>query len=358
MKKRTFYNLRTIRSKTMVLSKLAGGAIVLFYLITEELPVDRKLGFLIWFVLLVAVIMTVDFLLGRLISRPLGRINDTAGQMAGLDFSAHCDVRTRDEFGELSKSLNTMFSNLQNALYKLEGANARLEKDVENERRLLEQRKELTDSLSHEMKTPLGLIRAYAEGLSEETDPEKRQHYIASILNATERMDHMIVSLLDLSALESGAAKLNMERFEFIELVETAAGRLLLSTPKTDYHFRYVLPEEKVYVLADRQRMEQVLNNLIGNAKKYVQKEGEIRLTVSLEKGYLRFAVYNDCMPLNEQELEKIWDKFYRSPDNKHRGSGLGLAITAQILSMHQVEYGVSNVGEGVEFFFRFPILL
>lgn len=358
MKKRTFYELRTIRSKTMALSKLAGGAIVLFYLVTEGLPVDRKISFWIWFVLLVTVIMTVDFLLGKLISKPLDRINDTAGQMARLDFTAHCDIRTRDEFGELSGSLNTMFSNLQNALDKLEKANARLEKDVEQEKMLLEQRKELTDSLSHEMKTPLGLIRAYAEGLNEEADPGKRQQYIDSILNATERMDHIIVSLLDLSALESGASKLTEERFEFIELVETITGRLILDTPDPAYRFQYGLPNEKIHVTADRQRIEQVLSNLIGNAKKYVLRGGVIRLTVSLDGDILLFSIYNDCASMTEEEIGKIWQKFYRCPDNKHEGSGLGLAIAAQILSMYQADYGARNVDKGVEFFFRFPVLI
>ena len=358
MKRRKFYDFGTIRSKTMVLSKLAGGAIVLFYLVTEELPVGRELSFWIWFVLLVAVVMTVDYLLGKLISKPLGRINDTAGQMARLDYTAHCDVNTRDEFGELSRSLNTMFSNLQNALQKLEEANARLENDVEQERILLEQRKELTDCLSHEMKTPLGLIRAYAEGLNEETDPEKRQRYIDSILNATERMDHIIVSLLDLSALESGASKLSEERFEFIELVETAAGRLILDAPESDYRFYYELPDEKVFVTADRQRMEQVLTNLIENAKKYVLRGGEIRLAVSIDRDELRFSVYNDCASIKDQDISKIWRKFYRCPDNKCEGSGLGLAIVDWILSKYQADYGVRNVDQGVEFFFRFPILL
>lgn len=357
MRKRTFYDLRTVRSKTMALSKAAGGAIVLFYLAAEELPVGRELGFWIWFVLLVAVIMAVDLLLERLISRPLERINDTARQMAGLHFEAHCDVCTKDEFGELSQSLNTMFSGLREVLDQLEHANERLEKDVEQKRILLEQRKELADSLSHEMKTPLGLIRAYAEGLNEETDPKKRQHYIDSILNATERMDHIIVSLLDLSALESGGSKLAGERFEFIELAETAAGRLLLDTPDPDYDFHYELPGEKVFVFADRQRIEQVLNNLIGNAKKYVQSKGEIRLAVSIEKDELRFSVFNQCAPLSERDLSRIWEKFYRCPDNRCQGTGLGLAVTAQILSMYQVDYGAYNVGEGVEFFFRFPIL-
>lgn len=357
MKKRGLNDLRTIRSKTMALSKLSGGAIVVFYLVTEKVPVNKNISFWLWFGLLVAVIMTVDFLLGKMISRPLSKINDTARQMAELDFLAYCDVNTRDEFGELSQSLNTMFSNLQDALHRLEAANARLEKDVEFERILLEQRKELADSLSHEMKTPLGLIRAYAEGLEDEPEPKKRQRYIHSILRATERMDQMLITLLDLSALESGAASLSEERFDFVELVETVAGRLLLDVPEADYIFSYELPDGQVYVSADRQRIEQVLDNLIGNAKKYVQTGGEIRLSVSCKKDCLYFAVFNQCAPLKEEEIARIWDKFYRSPEQKCKGSGLGLAITAQIFSMYHVDYGGRNVAGGIEFFFYFPTI-
>lgn len=171
-------------------------------------------------------------------------------------------------------------------------------------------------------------------------------------------MDHIIVSLLDLSALESGASKLTEERFEFIELVETAAGRLILDAPESDYRFYYELPDEKVFVTADRQRMEQVLTNLIENAKKYVRRGGEIRLAVSLDRDELRFSVYNDCASMNDQDISKIWRKFYRCPDNKCEGSGLGLAIVDWILSKYQADYGVRNVDQGVEFFFRFPILL
>lgn len=129
------------------------------------------------------------------------------------------------------------------------------------------QRKELVDSLSHEMKTPLGLIRAYVEGLKEENDEQKKQHYMDVILSATDRMNTMIVSLLDLSALEAGAAKLSEERFDFIELAETVAGRLLIDTPNANYRFTYELPDEKAFIYADKYRMEQVLNNLIQNAK-------------------------------------------------------------------------------------------
>lgn len=104
------------------------------------------------------------------------------------------------------------------------------------------------------------------------------------ILSATDRMNTMIVSLLDLSALEAGAAKLSEERFDFIELAETVAGRLLIDTPNANYRFTYELPDEKAFICADKYRMEQVLNNLIQNAKNHVCDSGEIHLSVIRRK--------------------------------------------------------------------------
>lgn len=348
--------LNTVRKKVMMLSKLTGGIIVLFYLVTYELPAGRSITFLLWFGLLASVIMGVDFFLGRLISKPLNEINDTAEKMAELDFTAQCKVKTNDEFGELSQSLNTMFANLKDALEKLEAANNHLEKDVEHERLLLDERKELADSLSHEMKTPLGLIRAYTEGLREEKDEVKKQQYMDTILSASERMELIIASLLDLSALEAGASKFSQERFDFIEMAETAAGRLLMDNPEADYQLTYELPEQKVFVRADRRRMEQVLDNLIGNARKYVSPGGDISLSVKYEDDWLRFSVFNSCPSIPEEEIPRLWSKFYRRKNAQQGGSGLGLAIVAQILSMYDVPYGVRSQEEGIEFYFRFPV--
>ncbi len=354
-KVKTLFDFGTIQKKVLMLSKLMGGAIVLFYLLTEKLPMQQGMEFWIWLALVVCVILAIDYILRKLISEPLRRINDVAKQMAALDFSVTCDVASKDEFGELSQSLNSMSSNLRSALEKLEMANDQLEKDVEKERILLEQRKELADSLSHEMKTPLGLIRAYTESLDDEPDPEKQQQYRKAILDATERMDELITSLLDLSALEAGAAELNAERFDFVELVETVAGRLLIDAPGTNYDFHYEIPEEEVFVLADKKRMEQVLGNLIENAKKYVLPNGEIRLKIQQENNHIQFSLFNQAPPLDELELSKIWSKFYRGSQQQHKGSGLGLAIVSQILSMYHAPYGAQNLKDGIEFYFRFP---
>lgn len=118
-----WFRLNTVRKKVLLLSKLAGGMICLFYVFTSELQTSRSITFVIWLALLAAVIIGVDIMLGRFISEPLSEINHAAGQMAELDFSAHCSISTEDEFGELSQNLNAMFSNLREALDNLEAAN-------------------------------------------------------------------------------------------------------------------------------------------------------------------------------------------------------------------------------------------
>ncbi|HBG0572560.1 HAMP domain-containing histidine kinase [Clostridioides difficile] len=351
------FGLYSVRKKVFLLSKLSGALIILFYLVVEEFSINSKFEFWIWFIILVIFIMSIDFLLGKFISEPITSINKSAKSMSQLDFSNPCTVNTNDEFGELSRSLNTMSTNLQQALSDLESANIQLEKDVNKERMLLEQRKELIDTISHEMKTPLGIIRAYTEGLMDEVDEEKKKNYMNVIIEETDRMNNMIVSLLDLSALEAGVSKLNPERFDFIEFVETVAGRLLIDIPDANFYFTYDLPEYEVFVVADKMRMEQVVENLIINAKKHVVYNGNLDLSITCENGLLLFEIYNDGRIIEQDEISKIWSKFYRSVQSQRKGgSGLGLAIVSQILTMQGLEYGVNNRDRGVEFYFMIPI--
>lgn len=351
------FGLYSVRKKVFLLSKLSGALIILFYLVVEEFSINSKFEFWIWFIILVIFIMSIDFLLGKFISEPITSINKSAKSMSQLDFSNPCTVNTNDEFGELSRSLNTMSTNLQQALSDLESANIQLEKDVNKERMLLEQRKELVDTISHEMKTPLGIIRAYTEGLMDEVDEEKKKNYMNVIIEETDRMNNMIVSLLDLSALEAGVSKLNPERFDFIEFVETVAGRLLIDIPDANFYFTYDLPEYEVFVVADKMRMEQVVENLVINAKKHVVYNGNLDLSITCENGLLLFEIYNDGRFIEQDEISKIWSKFYRSVQSQRiGGSGLGLAIVSQILTMQGLEYGVNNRDRGVEFYFMIPI--
>lgn len=346
------FTFRTVRKKILMVSKLAGILLILSYILSTKLEIEPDISLAIWFAFVIAIVLVVDFLMGHFISKPISKLSQTARKMAKLDFSAPCTITTNDEFGELAVSLNTMADNLQQTLAKLEAANIQLEKDVEQERRLLTERKELTDQLSHEMKTPLGIIRAYAEGLQDEPDEDKKQKYAKIILMETERMSGLITTLLDLSALETGASRLIPERFDFVEFLETVAGRLLIDVPNANFELHYELPEHKAYVYTDKTRMEQVLDNLIVNAKKNVQPGGTLKLSLLEQSGVLHFSIYNQGTKIPQENLSKIWTKFYRDSNSKYSGSGLGLAIVAQILSMQELDFGVKNCSDGVEFYF------
>ncbi len=351
------FSLRTVRKKILMLSKLAGIALIFSYILSTVLPVNEDASFFIWLGFDFLLIMGIDLFMGRFITKPISILNASAKRMAELDFSVPCDFVSADEFGELSASLNTMAEKLQQALAHLEDANALLERDVEKERLLLAERKELVDSLSHEMKTPLGIIRAYAEGLQDETDEAKKQKYAQVIVSEVGRMNDLIVTLLDLSALESGAASLNVTRFDFVELVETVAGRLLIDTPETNFELQYELPERKAFVWTDRRRMEQILDNLIVNAKKNVRPGGILRLELTEDGGVLHFSMFNQGRPIPESDLPEIWTKFYRNSGADYNGSGLGLSIVAQILSMQELPYGAENRTDGVRFWFSIPVV-
>ncbi len=356
MNRKDYFTLRTVRRKLIMISKLAGIILMISYVISTRLFPDSDLSVLIWLIFVILLVLTVDYLMGRFISEPLAKLNRAACQMSHLDFSTPCTIKTTDEFGELSASLNKMAESLQQAFRDLKSANERLEQDIEQKKCLLAERKELVDNLSHEMKTPLGVIRAYAEGLQDETDEAKRQKYAEVIIAETERMNHLITTLLDLSALENGAAQLHPERFDFVEFLETVAGRLLIDTPDADFVLQYELPEHSVYVEADKSRMEQTLDNLIVNAKRNVRPGGVLRLSLKENDGMLEFSVFNQGMPIPQETLSKIWTKFYRGQNSGYSGSGLGLAIVAQILSMQHLSYGVRNKEEGVEFYFSLPV--
>lgn len=351
------FSLRTVRKKIVMLSKIAGILLILSYVLSMEFPFSENLSFLIWIIFVIILVLIIDYLLGRFISSPITKLCNTAKRMAELDFSASCTIASDDEFGDISNSLNKMAGNLQQAFSKLEEMNMQLEKDIEHERVLLQERKELVDDLSHEMKTPLGVIRAYAEGIQDETDDDKIQKYSEIIIDETERMSNLITTLLDLSALENGAIKLHLSRFDFVEFLETIAGRLLIDMPDTNFKLQYELPEHKVYVFSDKERMEQVLDNLIINAKRNVTSDGILKISLIEQKDNLFFSIYNQGMNITQEELPKIWAKFYRHKNSAYSGSGLGLAIVAQILSMQNIDFGVENKDTGVEFYFTIPIV-
>lgn len=211
-------NIFTIRKKILLASKLIGVALISSYILSTKLPVNTDISFVIWSAFVVVLVCAIDLLMARFITKPVSELNEAARNMAELNFSHPCQVESRDEFGQLAESLNMMAENLQQAFSSLEDANRKLEQDVEQKKRLLAERKELVDNLSHEMKTPLSVIRAYAEGLQDETDEAKRQKYSKVIITETERMSRLITILSLIMALAGFGCTMLLRDFKQFSL--------------------------------------------------------------------------------------------------------------------------------------------
>ena len=217
-----------------------------------------------------------------------------------------------------------------------------------------ENRRQMTSHIAHELKTPLAVVHSYAEGLKEHIAEDKRDKYLDVILSETERMDAMVLEMLDLSRLEAGKVKLARDQFSLGELARSVFDRLEMAIQAKELQLTWDLPED-TNLTADEGRIAQVVENFATNAVKYTPPGGSI--AVSIEKGRrgLTFTVANDCPPLSREALNKVWDTFYRVDEARSGGgTGLGLAIAKQIIELHGGSCSAENTGTGVAF--RFTI--
>lgn len=276
--------------------------------------------------------------------------------MAALDFSEKCYIRREDEIGNLSNTLNFLSENLNEALTSLKEANIKLENDIEKERALEKMRKEFVAAVSHELKTPISLIEGYAEGIKDGIfESDNKDYYIDIIIDESKRMGNLVYDMLDLSQLESGNFKLVKEEFFAHKLIESTIKRFSAPIENNFIDFKLNL-EQDIKIYADWRRMEQVLINFITNAIRHTGEHGYIK--ISLEKlGNNKALVYveNSGKQISEDEMDKIWSKFYKidkSGNRKLGGTGVGLAIVKNILMLHGYDYGVKNINNGVRFYF------
>lgn len=327
-------------------------AISSFTPITEASDVMKGI-FIYIFIGGVILVLIMAFIYSNMITKPLVKINKTASKMANLDFHEKCNISSEDEIGSIGRSLNFLSNNLNNALNSLKSANEKLKKDIEKEKALEKMRKEFIAGVSHELKTPVGLIEGYAEGLKDNivTSKEDREYYLNVIIDEASNMGNLISDMLDLSQLESGNFKLNKIEMDLGDLVWKC------------YQKYYTIFNEKgieldinvvnANIFADKYRIEQVLNNYINNALKYVKNKITINM-IEKEKEII-VQVINDGEKISEDELDKIWDKFYKVDKSRNRkagGTGIGLSIVKNIIELHHGKYGAVNIEDGVEFYF------
>lgn len=223
---------------------------------------------------------------------------------------------------------------------------------TEKKQLLLEKnRRALVDAIGHELKTPLGIIESYSEGLKEKIAENKKDHYLDVIIDETQKMNELILEMLQLSKLESDAYCLKLEQFSLNDVIKVN----LKNKQKLFEDKKIILStklDEKVEVVADYSGMEKVVNNLLMNAIEHTPIGG--RIEVRIEDG--KVSVQNEGQSIPEEKINQIWESFYKVEEINNRSgerTGLGLAIVKQILEKHHMTYDVKNKDKGVEFWFK-----
>ncbi|AMR01915.1 TPA: HAMP domain-containing protein [Bacillus thuringiensis] len=300
------------------------------------------------------VIILLSFYYSKIIVKPLIKINRVTKKMANFDFSEKLPVTADDEIGGLSGSINTLSVNLKDRIDRLNVANTKLQQDIERERQLEKTRKEFISGVSHELKTPLSVIRSFAEGIKDGVSKDT-SYYTDVILEETENMNRLIVEMLELAKLESGTYKLDMTTFSIGELTQQVYTKLLFSMEEKHLQVN-IDADPSILVKANRSRIEQVVVNLLSNAIRYTPDGEKIQVSIIEAEDTVKVEIENTGNPIPEESLEKIWDRFYRLDASRSRhtgGTGLGLSIVKNILDLHHAEYGVYNTTNSVVFYFN-----
>ena len=309
------------------------------------------IGALVTSIAVISIIM-----LSKRITNPIVQLSGLSKRMAELDFDARYTGHVGNEIDQLGENFNKMSDTLEKTISELKTANVELQKDVELKNQIDEVRKEFLNNVSHELKTPIALISGYAEGLKDNIadDAESREFYCDVIIDEANKMNTMVKKLLTLNQLEFGNDQTVMERFDLTALINGVISgmRLLISEKGAAVSFKV---SEPVYVWGDEFKIEEVVTNYMSNALNHLDYDRKIDVRIRTENGIVTTSVFNTGDPIPEEDIDKIWDKFYKVDKARTRdngGSGIGLSIVKAIMDAHQQTCGVKNYANGVALYF------
>lgn len=298
----------------------------------------------------------VMFWVSKKYTVPIQEMAAITSRMVHLDFNARVMRINEDELGCLGKNMNVLSAKLEKTIRELKTANNELRKDIDKKNQIDEMRKEFISHVSHELKTPIALIQGYAEGLMDninEDDMESREFYCEVIMDEAQKMNTMVKKLLTLNQIEFGHNVVQMERFDIVELVRNLVQSSDILYKKADICVQ-LKAENPIYVWADEFMIGEVISNYLSNARNHVSSQGTIWVDFQIQEKEVWVYVGNTGNQIPEEELEKLWIKFYKVDKARTReygGSGVGLSIVAATMKAHGKSYGVHNVENGVEFY-------
>lgn len=282
--------------------------------------------------------LIISYVISSMISKPIVKISDSAKKLANGDFNVSFSTNSKvQEIKELSTTLDLA----KNELSKTD-----------------ELRRDLMANVGHDLRTPLTMIKAYAEMTRdlESQTPEKRAENMNIIIEETDRLNVLVSDILDLSKLQSSTYELKIEEFDLDELIRNIIKRFYILIDSDGYEFIYN-NDEKIMVKADKKRLEQVIYNLLNNAVNYTGEDKKIYINITEDKKKILVEIKDTGKGIDKEEIKYIWNKYYHN-EKKHKrntfGTGLGLSIVKTILESHNYKYGVKSIkNHGTTFYFE-----
>ena len=306
--------------------------------------------FFLYFGLALFVIFLVfAYVFSKSMSKPLKALNRIAEKMGQLDFSLKYKGNRKDEIGNLGKTLNEITDKLENTISQLQG-------ELSKERTLDEMRTQFTAQVSHELQTPLSVIKGYSEALADKIySSEETVGVYDILLTEAGKISNMVDDLLDLSQMDSGAYIVRKEDFNLVQLVTKLFNRHknLPSEKIYDMQLDVSCPDNFIYS-GDSIRLEQAIRNVLTNAIKHVSENGLVRLNLTEKTGTANISIYNSGEAISNEDLDRIFESYFQGR-NHRGGTGLGLAISKHIVELHNGTIKAENRDNGVLFSISLP---
>ena len=324
----------------------------------ENLAVRALVQMAPWILLvLLAFSLLCAFFYSRYITRPIVRMSGIAGKMAELDFHWECGEKRRDEIGKLGRSLDKLAQRLDAALTDLESANQALRGEVEQERELDRQRMAFFNAASHELKTPVTILKGQLSGMLEGVGVyQDRDKYLLRSLQVTGRMENLVREMLAISRMETGSVAVKQESVDLFALVER---QLTLDAGLMEQREQRLVSTltPGITVTGDPSLLCKAVGNLLSNAALYSPNGAEIRVWCGMRECSPVLTVENTGAHISEEALSHLFEAFYREEGSRNRatgGSGLGLYLVKMILDRHGAVCTIENTADGVRAVVRF----
>lgn len=282
--------------------------------------------------------LLLSLYISKALSKPISRIAKSAKQFANGDYSVTFDEKGFMESSQLAQTLNYAVSEVS---------------------KVNELRRDLMANVSHDLKTPLTMIKAYAEMIRDLSgdNPVKREEHLSVIIDETDRLTKLVGEILELSRLESHNTELKKTEFTIHDKLDEVMGRYQLLVDTEGYDIRVEKDEDRI-ICADSARLDQIIYNLVNNAINYSGDEKRIIIRQTNLGNDVRIDIIDNGIGIAPENLSNIFDRYYRGEKVKRdkMGTGLGLSIVKEIFKSHGFKYGVSStLGEGSDFWFEIP---